>query len=107
MRNDLLHKMAIVLLGVFVLAGCAEERSAYPYPQLSPVPPPEAPLETPPALSNPSGEIWRPGHWGYNGLEFYWISGDILSRPAPTAVWSADRWEFREYGWAFVPGYWQ
>jgi hypothetical protein len=100
---------SFALLGAFALslAACADDPQIFPYGQLSPVPPPEAPFEATPQLASPSTEIWKPGHWNYNGLDFFWVSGTVVSRPSNTAVWSADRWEQRGYGWAYVPGYWQ
>lgn len=82
--------------------------TAYPYTQMAPQAPPPDPGETVPPLPGASNDFaWRPGFWAYNGKEFYWIDGRYLQRPGPTAFWSLDHWEHRQYGWVFVPGFWQ
>ncbi|MGB4102436.1 MAG: hypothetical protein WBK91_11090 [Alphaproteobacteria bacterium] len=51
--------------------------------------------------------FWRPGFWIFNGHRFAWVKGHYIRRPAATALWSLDHWEQRQYGWVFIPGYWQ
>lgn len=76
------------------------------YVRLSPNPPPPF-AEIPPAIEDLQHKTWRPGYWSYEDGQFTWVPGTIIDKPAFTAVWMADHWEWREYGWAFVPGYWQ
>ena len=76
------------------------------YERLSPVAPPATKYEIPQQADNPRKEIWRPGYWSYNGGSFDWVSGTLIARPSPTAVWSPDQWLQHDYGWAFVAGYW-
>jgi hypothetical protein len=77
------------------------------YVRLSPTAPPEAPVEVPPPLDDLQHKTWRPGYWSYDNGQFTWVPGEVIAKPAFTAVWVFDHWEKREYGWAFVPGYWQ
>ena len=102
------------VLGV-ALAACASEPSvneetaahAFPYVRLSPSAPPQAPYEEKAIPDEPMRQIWRQGYWDYDGKEFFWVAGQYMYRPDPTAAWTPDRWEKRAFGWAFVPGYWQ
>jgi hypothetical protein len=75
--------------------------------EMAPAPPPPPSDEVKPELSNPRLYVWRAGHWIYEYERFTWVPGEILTRPSPTAVWSADQWQRREYGWVFIHGYWQ
>jgi hypothetical protein len=77
------------------------------YIRLLPNPPPAPVAEIPPAIDDLQHKTWRPGYWSYGEGQFTWVPGAIIDKPAFTAVWLADHWERREYGWAFVPGYWQ
>lgn len=74
---------------------------------IAPVPPPAQTDEEKTGLTDPRTQVWRPGHWVYESQRFQWVSGEVLTRPSPTAVWSPDRWERRAYGWVFIHGYWQ
>ncbi|MDD3182418.1 MAG: hypothetical protein PHD48_06415 [Alphaproteobacteria bacterium] len=101
---------ALLLLG---LSGCTqrshqdESAKVFPFVRLSPSAPPQAPYEEQPESNAPMQQIWRAGYWDYDGTTFYWVPGHFIYRPDPTAAWTADRWEQRAFGWAFVPGYWQ
>jgi hypothetical protein len=79
---------------------------AFSYLRLAPTPPPEPLMEMKPQPDEPTQQVWRRGYWSYDGRNYTWVSGEYISRPAPTAAWSGERWEKRSFGWAFVPGYW-
>ncbi|MDX2029003.1 MAG: hypothetical protein SFW62_10290 [Alphaproteobacteria bacterium] len=105
--------LAIVLL---VTAGCecfscSDEvvATATPssYIQLAPTAPPAPLAEEVPVLNSPQTTRWRPGYWSYDGTNFSWVSGEVIARPSPTAVWAPDRWFRHTYGWGFVPGRWE
>lgn len=101
-----------VLFLSLLLSGCgwtfwSEDNDASSILRLSNLAPPEAPYEEVPPITNPASQVWRPGHWDFDGKDFSWIHGEMMTRPSPTAVWSPDRWEHRGYGWAFIPGIWQ
>jgi hypothetical protein len=84
----------------------SEAQPAKNYIRLSPNAPPEKPPETKPLIDT-RNQIWRPGHWSYDGNQFTWVPGEVMDKPTFSACWSPDRWEKREYGWAFITGYWQ
>ena len=107
--------VGILSLVVVALAGCETTQVVEPpaapaaptYVRLAPHPPPTPLFEIPDTSDNPRKEIWRPGYWAYEDGEFYWVSGKLIPRPSPTAVWAADMWVQHSYGWGFLPGHWQ
>ncbi len=114
MKNRLLPLLAVLAF----LGGCSsspddeteaapKEKQIFPYVQMSPIAPPENLREEKQRPPDPQLNIWRPGYWAYDGCEFSWVAGEIIMRPSPSSSWSPDRWERRNYGWVFVPGYWQ
>lgn len=104
-----LATIALLLSGLYIAVSCSSYQQLSPYIMLSPDPPPMAISEERPKPPQPdvNNYIWRSGHWHYDGEHFVWRKGEFIQRPQPWSVWSPDRWERREYGWAFVPGYWQ
>jgi len=78
-----------------------------PFLQMAPTAPPAPLLEMKPILQDPQRMAWRPGHWSYSNTQFSWVPGEVMEKPSPSAVWSPDRWDKREYGWVYVPGTWQ
>lgn len=109
----------LLLAGALFLtmAGCAdllefgppeEDSASLPVRYVITVQAPPAALAEPvPWPSRTPERIWRPGYWVFDGASFEWVSGGMIDRPSPTAVWSPDRWVKRAYGWGFVSGYWQ
>ncbi len=105
-----------LLLSSLLLSACLAEPPqeaapapivAYPFVRLAPSSPPDTPFEEAPVNFEPQKQVWRKGHWSYDGKDFTWVSGVFIERPHPTAAWTADRWEKRQFGFAFIPGYWQ
>jgi len=107
--------LSLACLALLSAAGCSDQTYVYPEDvnaspdayELSPVAPPAPSEEIKVGYNDPRTQVWRPGHWTYEGQRFYWIPGEVLTRPSATAVWSSDRWEHRQYGWVFIHGYWQ
>ncbi|HAX92147.1 MAG TPA: hypothetical protein DCY07_08095 [Rhodospirillaceae bacterium] len=91
----------------FSSSSSSSSSTTYPYVRLSPSPPPPKQIEAKPVATEPMLQIWRPGYWYYDGTSFNWVEGQFMNKPEPTAAWTAERWERRAYGWAFVPGHWQ
>ncbi|MDE1901563.1 MAG: YXWGXW repeat-containing protein [Alphaproteobacteria bacterium] len=90
----------------FFLTGCSDtDNDVAPYWQ-SDEPPPAPQFETRPEL-DPRTQIWIPGYWGLSNAKFYWVSGKVIARPDPTAVWDAARWVHHMYGWSFQQGHWE
>ncbi|HEU0117255.1 MAG TPA: hypothetical protein VFR09_01370 [Alphaproteobacteria bacterium] len=82
--------------------------SSKTYFQLAPIAPPPPQIETKPEhWDDIRATTWRPGYWQYSGGDYHWVTGELIDRPSPTAIWSPDHWVQHTYGWAFVPGYWQ
>lgn len=85
----------------------ATEEVSYQYTRLAPSAPPQIIFETKPIPTLPMKQIWRPGHWEYDGVKFNWTHGIYILRPDPTASWVRDRWERHTYGYAFIAGHWK
>jgi WXXGXW repeat (2 copies) len=71
---------------------------AYPPPAPQPELPPPAPAPT---------YVWQPGHWSWNGLQYFWEPGKYVERPAATATYVAGHWEHNGTGWIWVDGRWE
>jgi hypothetical protein len=69
--------------------------------------PPVDEVEILPVISDPVAEIWRPGYWSLDTGGFVWIPGQVIPRPAPTAVWASARWVHHTYGWSLELGHWE
>jgi len=101
-----------LIAGLFVLlAACGSHTETVKAPpssyiRLSLVPPPDPLPEKPQTPEDPTMEVWRPGHWSYDGNSFKWVPGRLMPKPYPTASWVQDRWFKHTYGWGFVPGHW-
>jgi hypothetical protein len=102
---------AFALILVLSLSACGlrnyQEDADKNYVFLSAEKPPAPEAETAPLLTDMRTQIWRPGYWMNDGYGFYWIQGEIIDRPSPTAVWAPDHWVQHNFGWALVAGHWQ
>lgn len=110
MKRDKLNILRFECLAacmIVFLSACSSAAPPIPYAGLSMVAPPEPPEEQKVQVNDPVHELWIRGHWAYDNGNFTWSPGYIAIRPNPTAVWSGDRWEQREYGWAYIPGCWR
>lgn len=98
-----------------ILAGCSSGPSASQrmtpaersFVRLAPSAPPPRYYEVKPPSPAPMLVTWRTGYWDYDGRQFFWVPGSYIEKPNATAAWTPDRWERRQFGWAFIPGYWQ
>ena len=122
MITNIRYPAAVVFcfLAFTVLGGCGETVKEQPPPpvvalppappppkyiRMAPTAPPAPQQETSPRLDE-LHEIWRPGYWSYDTGQFVWVPGTVIAKPDAAAMWLADHWEKRGFGWAFVPGYW-
>jgi len=94
-----MHKLFLSLLLAAALAAPAYAQVnvsiniAPPAPQYEPVP------------AIPSGYVWAPGYWGWNGDHHVWIRGRaILQRQGYR--WEPDRWEQRDRTYYRTEGQW-
>jgi hypothetical protein len=106
MKKSALSALFLLL----ALAACAnvpdEDQDQSPQTQAD-ISPPTAPDETIPQIQDPQHQIWKPGHWALGSAGFYWVSGEVITRPDPTAVWATARWVHHTYGWSFEKGHWE
>jgi WXXGXW repeat (2 copies) len=118
---------AILIAGVATLAVGAPVLAADPISlhgtgsstqtaQAQPLFPPAASITVPIAPPTPQEEIrppapsptyvWAPGHWSWNGMQYFWVPGKYVERPASTATYVAGHWEQQPNGWVWVDGHW-
>ena len=65
--------------------------------------PPAPQYEVAPAV--PSGYVWAPGYWGWNGDRYVWLRGrTIVQREGYR--WEPDRWEQRDRTYYRTGGHW-
>ena len=72
---------------------------------VAPAPPPGPEAEIPPPAPSPS-YVWEPGHWSWNGVQYFWEPGRYVERPAVSATYVPGHWEQRANGWVWVEGRW-
>ncbi|SJZ93805.1 YXWGXW repeat-containing protein [Enhydrobacter aerosaccus] len=91
-------------VGTAATAVCAQPQAEIIVPT-APPPPRE---EVVPVLPSERLErdVWRPGHWQWNGHEYVWVAGHYVERPRRGAVWVPGRWERRPHGWVYIEGHW-
>ena len=74
---------------------------------IAPRAPPPARVEiVPPPPQTAAVDIWRPGHWDWNGSDWDWIPGAYIARPRPAVEWHPGHWLQETNGWAWQDGYW-
>jgi hypothetical protein len=101
-RRRLLAGMA-ALLGLAV-AGVSPAKAdglivVRPPPlRYEPIPPPPGP---------PRAWIWIPGHWGWNRVRYFWVSGYYVRHVPSYHAWIPGRWVPRGGGWVWIEGHWR
>lgn len=70
-------------------------------------PPPPPREELPPPPGPPEVFVWQPGHWRWDGHEYYWQHGHWERRPERVSQWIPPHWDERGGRWVFVEGYWR
>ena len=103
----LLFTRAALSVLPFVLSACETTDDETQPVQSEELAPPQAPVEAIPFLQDPQHQIWIPGYWSLGSAGFSWVSGKVVPRPSPTAVWAAARWVHHAYGWSFMQGHWE
>ena len=68
-----------------------------PVPELryEPVPPPRA------------GFVWEPGHWRWDGREYFWVRGHWIEHRPHYHFYVHGHWERRGPGWFWVEPHWE
>ena len=83
-----------------LLSAPAHAQSARVVVQIAP---PAPQVEVVPTV--PSGRVWVPGHWQWNGSQYVWVRGRLESRRAGYVFMPAQwvsvngRWEYRAGSW--------
>jgi hypothetical protein len=93
------------------LARAASAQEYYGPESLPPQPaPPPAAVEDygpPPAPSMPAERAyWVRGHWDWNGVQYVWVGGHYVERPAGL-YWEPGRWVARDGQWVWIGGHWR
>jgi hypothetical protein len=104
MNREFSMRPFLALCILFALAGCEHSVAVLPPGTFSPT----DDVEVIPVIQHPMTEIWRPGYWEPRGEnDFAWVSGEVVARPAPTAVWKSAMWTRHIYGWTYQEGHWE
>ena len=90
----------LALLLVLALSGCAAPPAAPPA-----IPPPQAEAMPLPPLSA-EVQVWRPGHWNWDGRGYVWIPGEFQLRGTHSATFQQGYWRQRPSGWTWEPARW-
>jgi WXXGXW repeat (2 copies) len=86
------------LAAALCVAGCVVT-PANPYP----APPPlQAEVVPTPAV----GQVWEPGHWQWNGVQYAWVPGRYIAQAPGVTHWVHGRWVLQGGAWVWVPGHW-
>ena len=72
---------------------------------LAPTAPPAPQAEIPPPAPSRS-YVWEPGHWSWNGVQYFWEPGKYVERPTVAATYVGGHWEQHPNGWVWVEGRW-
>jgi hypothetical protein len=101
--------LAVALLGVTLLAGCATTTTTTttttavnPFP---PVPPPIAETMPKPPVSA-EVLLWQPGHWDWNGRGYEWQPGEYVPAAGHGALFQVGYWAPTPSGWVWVKAHW-
>jgi hypothetical protein len=83
-----------------MLSGCAGGMGA----------PPDVPAPRPETIPMPYisavEQVWRPGHWDWDGKGYRWIPGEYQQRTPQTNLWRSGVWERGPGGWIWHPPGW-
>jgi Domain of unknown function (DUF4124)/WXXGXW repeat (2 copies) len=52
------------------------------------------------------GELWTPGYWSWDGVEYYWVPGAWVSPPTVGVFWTPGYWVYVRTLFVFHRGYW-
>ena len=96
MRMHSLLPMASLL----ALLACAPQVGVPP-----PVPPPQAEAQPLPPLAAEE-QIWRPGHWDWDGRGYIWIPGEYQLRGGRSGTYQQGHWRQDQGGWVWQPWRW-
>ena len=92
------------LTGTLLLTGCiaVSDRPV----DSAPRPPPQVIVEQMPPAPGPAF-VWQPGHWRWNGHDYFWVPGHYVERPRHVREWVAPHWEQRNGAYVLFEGHWR
>ena len=99
MRRNRLPALAPALALMLALSGCAAPGGP------PSVPPPRAENIPLPPLSAEE-QIWRPGHWNWDGNGYVWIQGQYEPRGNHSTLWQPGFWDRGQGGWFWRAPHW-
>ena len=91
----------MALLLTLGLAACAAPPPAPP----PAIPPPQAESPPLPPLSA-EVQVWRPGHWNWDGRGYVWIPGEYQTQGTHSAMFQLGYWRQNPMGWIWEPARW-
>lgn len=94
----------ILAVGAGLLASAAQAQDVVYVPTAPPTPRVE--VVPPPPPDRAAVEVWRPGHWRWDGAQYVWVGGHYVTVPRSGAVWVPGRWERHPRGWVYIEGHW-
>jgi hypothetical protein len=71
----------------------------------APTPPPPLPAEDQPPCPE-DGDLWTPGFWVWDGVQYSWVSGVWVFPPSVGIFWTPGYWGYSGSVFVFHRGYW-
>jgi len=88
------------MASLLAVMACAAPMGAPP-----PVPPLQAEQQPLPPVSA-EVQIWRPGHWEWDGRGYVWVPGQFQVKGNLTGAYQQGHWQQDQGGWVWVPWRW-
>jgi hypothetical protein len=71
----------------------------------APTPPPPLPIDDQPPCPE-DGDLWTPGYWVWDGVQYAWVAGVWVFPPGVLIFWTPGYWAFVGNVFIFHRGYW-
>lgn len=95
---------ALLSTAAFAQTDISIDINAYDAAPVSMEPPPLPVYDIPPPPMEEA--IWIPGHWRWNGRDYYWVPGTWVIAPEPGLYWTPGYWAYRQNAFYWNEGYW-
>ena len=50
--------------------------------------------------------VWAPGHWRWDGYDYFWVPGTWVEAPEPGLLWTPGYWAWNQDQFLWREGYW-